>query len=162
MTPKRMKRGGERTELAPIQVPNQPNSPPPSARVPQADDPPWMMVKDAAEHATTGRWTAEQVEQAYFSKSLLKFMKGIDQEHWRDFDSDPMTGSQEPESLTVTNVSSQGERGARVIFSGPDKYSYGVDFTVVREGQAWKINDIFYDQADRKTFRQMMTGSIQR
>ena len=162
MRPEDLSRGGPATDLGGFRVPQPRGGVAPPARTPQPDDPPWMVVKDAAEHATTGRWTADQVEQAYFSRDLLSFMKRIDQEHWRNFDSDPMTGSQDPGALTVTNVSSQGDHGARVIFSDADRYTYGVDFTVVREGGTWKIDDIYYDQPNRKTFRQVMTWSIPR
>ena len=122
---------------------------------------PRIVIVNVAALATNGNWTVAKIEAEYFSTGFQHFISRIDQKHWRDFDGDLLTGTQEPEGLQVLDVTEHGNIVTAIYKVKETSHNIPVDFWMKLERGNWKIDDIVYHEVKTESFRSMMTRPVE-
>ncbi len=87
------------------------------------------------------------VQRAFLSQDLLRLMGASKAERWRDFNADPILGTQDWSDWRLDKVVPRGNEVNAVFTSGKTRIQR--DYVVVKDGADWRIDDVIYHDGDK-------------
>ena len=97
------------------------------------------------------------VQRAYLSHDLLRFMGSRTSEQWREFDADPILGTQDWSDWKLGNLVLRGNEVDAVFVAGTIRIER--DFVVVKDGEDWRVDNVFYHDGGKVTDLRELLGS---
>jgi TonB family protein len=110
-------------------------------------------IRAMLDHVIRKRPSDDVPEATFYSDDLNRFVKAIKSKKWEEFDADPITGNQEPDEVSCISITSTNNV-VSVVYK--DRAEFRVDYIMVSQNGAWKINDIFYFAGKKGSFRSFM------
>ncbi len=99
---------------------------------------------------TAAKPVRDTIEQrAFLSQDLLRLMGASKAERWRDFNADPILGTQDWSDWRLDKAVSHGNAVDAVFTSGKTRIQR--DYVVLKDGADWRIDNVIYHDSDRVT-----------